>query len=227
MKPRLKRNIIIIIILKFYDRDANLNREILQNCEISNSETKSHELNSLCSKFRRPMSSPTAATAASQLRQRLRPWPQFVDLSTFSLPVPLSGASFRISQNLRYFFPNYVLIILLTLFLSLIFHPWSLIIFLVVFAGWLFLYFSRSRDDPLILLNYEINDQIILGFLGLVTLLALIFANVWKNVIVSVVIGVLIVCIHGSLRAPEEDLESPYGSLLSDVTSPQGDYTRV
>ncbi|XP_027165017.1 PRA1 family protein E-like [Coffea eugenioides] len=173
------------------------------------------------------MSSPAQPTAATQLRQRLRPWAQFFSLSTFSLPISLSDTTYRINQNLRFFFPNYTLLVLLVLFLSLIYHPLSLIIFLVIFAGWLFLYFSRNPDDPLIILNFEISDKIVLGLLGLVTLVALIFAKVWLNVVVSVVIGVVIVCLHGALRAPEEDLESPYGSLLSDVTSPSGDYTMV
>lgn len=173
------------------------------------------------------MSSPAPPTTAAQLRQRLRPWAHFLDISTFSLPISLSETTYRINQNLRYFFPNYILLILVILFLSLIYHPLSLIVFLVIFAGWLFLYFSRNPDDPLIILNFEISDKIVLGFLGLVTLVALIFAKVWMNVVVSVAIGVVIVCLHGALRAPEEDLESPYGSLLSDVTSPQGDYARV
>lgn len=173
------------------------------------------------------MSSAAPQTAAAELRQRLRPWAQFVSLSSFSLPNSLSDATYRINQNLRYFFPNYTLLVLLILFLSLIYHPLSLIIFLVIFAGWLFLYFSRNPDDPLTVLNFEISDRIVLGFLGLVTLVALIFAKVWLNVVVSVVIGVVIVCLHGAFRTPEEDLESPYGSLLSDVTSPQGDYTIV
>ncbi|CAI9118296.1 OLC1v1019847C1 [Oldenlandia corymbosa var. corymbosa] len=173
------------------------------------------------------MSSPAPPSPATQLRQRLRPWPQFFDLSAISIPISLSDTTYRINQNLRYFFPNYALIFLITLFLSLVYHPISLVIFLIISAGWIFLYFSRNRDDPLVLFNYEIDDKIILGFLGLLTLLALIFAKVWKNVFVSLAIGVLILLIHGSLRAPEEDLESPYGSLLSDVTSPQGDYTMV
>ncbi|KAL3506035.1 hypothetical protein ACH5RR_031417 [Cinchona calisaya] len=174
------------------------------------------------------MSSPSPPTSAAELRQRLRPWANFFDISTFSLPISVSDTTNRINQNLRYFLPNYILLILLTLFLSLIFHPLSLLIFLAIFVGWLFLYFCRNPDDgPLTILNFEITDRIVLGFLGLLTLLALIFAKVWVNVVVSVVIGALIVCLHGALRAPEEDLESPYGYLLSDVTSPQGDYTRV
>ncbi|KAL3507715.1 hypothetical protein ACH5RR_033097 [Cinchona calisaya] len=173
------------------------------------------------------MSSQSPLTAATQLRQRLRPWAQFFNLSTFSLPISISDATYRINQNLRYFLPNYTLLILITLFLSLIYHPFSLIIFLVIFAGWVFLYFSRSADDPLTISNFEISDRIVLGFLGLVTLVALIFAKVWLNVVVSVVIGVVIVCLHGALRAPEEDLESPYGTLLSDVTSPQEEFTIV
>lgn len=78
------------------------------------------------------------------------------------------------------------------------------------------------------ILNFEIGDKFVLGFLSLVTLVALFFTKVWVNIIVSLVIGAVIISIHAALRAPEEDVEgSPYGSLLSDVASPQGDYIRV
>lgn len=172
------------------------------------------------------MSAPPSS--AAQLRQRLRPWVLFFDLNAVSLPISLSDATYRINQNLHYFFPNYALVILLVLFLSLIYHPLSLIVFLVIFAGWVYLYFSRSSDDPLVILNFEIGDKFVLGFLSLVTLVALFFTKVWVNIIVSLVIGAVIISIHAALRAPEEDVEgSPYGSLLSDVASPQGDYIRV
>lgn len=55
--------------------------------------------------------------------------------------------------------------------------------------------------------------------LSVVTLLALFFARVWVNVVVAAVVGVLVVCVHACLRGTEDlvvdDLESPYGPMLS------------
>lgn len=173
-----------------------------------------------------PMSEPPSSVA--QLRQRFRPWALFLDINAVSFPISLSDATYRIRQNINYFLPNYALVFLLVLFLSLVYHPLSLIVFLVIFAGWIYLYFSRSSDEPLVILNFEIGDKIVVGFLSLVTLGALFFTKVWANIIVSLVIGAVIVSVHGALRAPEEDAEgSPYGSLLSDAANPQGEYFRV
>lgn len=60
------------------------------------------------------------------------------------------------------------------------------------------------------------------------TVVALLMTNVWLNVVLSVVVGVGVVCLHGVLRGTEDlvvdDHESPYGPMLSDPPAP---YTRL
>ncbi|KAK4357068.1 hypothetical protein RND71_022678 [Anisodus tanguticus] len=153
----------------------------------------------------------------------VRPWPLFIDTAALSLPISFSDATYRINKNFRYFTGNYALIILIILLISLITRPISLVLFLIIFAGWIYLYFSRN--EPLELFGFDIDDKFVLGFLTLVSFVALLVVKIWMNVVVSIGFGTVILCVHGALRAPEDHEDSPYGALLSD--SPRGNYTIV
>ncbi|VFQ87566.1 unnamed protein product [Cuscuta campestris] len=155
----------------------------------------------------------------------LRPWLQFADSTALSLPISVSDATYRINQNLRYFVGNYVLLMFFVILVSLISRPLTLIVFLVISASWIYLYLSRS--EPLELFGFDIDDRIILGFLSLITLIALFAARVWSNLLISVSIGVVLAVVHAALRAPEDQEASPYEGLLNVVDSPRGNYTRV
>ncbi|XP_059315266.1 PRA1 family protein D-like [Lycium ferocissimum] len=169
------------------------------------------------------MSSPPPDTVTTTA-VTVKPWPSFIDTAALSIPISFSDATYRINKNLRYFAGNYALITLIILLISLITRPISLVLFLIIFTGWIYLYFSRN-NEPLELFGYDIDDKFVLGFLSLVTFVALFVAKIWMNIVVSIGFGVVILCVHGALRAPEDQEDSPYGSLLSD--SPRGDYTIV
>lgn len=157
----------------------------------------------------------------------LRPWGELLEPTALSLPSNLSEVTTRLAQNLTHFRSNYTLVLLIVLFLSLIYHPVSIIVFLIIFAAWLVLYFSR--DQPLEVFGFTIGDRVVMVILGLVTVLALVLTHVWLNVVVSVVIGVALVSLHAVFRGTEDlvmdDQESPYGALLSDDQDPSGNYT--
>ncbi|XP_049408391.1 PRA1 family protein D-like [Solanum stenotomum] len=165
---------------------------------------------------------PDAGTVAA-VTVTVRPWPLFIDIATLSLPISVSDATYRINKNLRYFAGNYALITLSILLISLIVRPILLVLFLIIFVGWIYLYFSRN--EPLELFGFDIDDKFVLGFLTLVTLVALLVAKIWMNIFVSIGFGIVIMCVHGSLRAPEDQEDSPYGALLSE--SPRGNYSIV
>ncbi|TKY51932.1 PRA1 family protein D [Spatholobus suberectus] len=137
-----------------------------------------------------------------------RPWRVFLDLSAFSLPSSISEATTRLAHNLTYFLFNYALLLLLIFLLTLLRHPFPLIFFLLLFAAWYFLYFSRD-DLPIALLP-----------LALITLVALFATGAWLNLLLSVTVGAVAVCFHAALRSTDElvgdDHESPYGPMLGD-----------
>lgn len=97
---------------------------------------------------------------------------------------------------------NYAIIVLLIVFLSLLWHPISLIVFLVMLAVWLFLYFLR--DEPLVIFNRRIDDRVVLIVLSVLTLVFLLLTKATLNIIVSLLIGVLVVLVHGVFRKTDD-----------------------
>lgn len=163
-----------------------------------------------------------------------RPWRDFLDLTALGFPFSLSEATTRITQNLTHFRVNYIFILLLILFLSLIFRPISLIIFLITLLGWLVLYFAR--EEPLVVMGFEIGDRVVVQVLLVFTVVALSFTGAWVNVLAAAAIGVALVILHAGLRTTDDlvmdDLESPYGHVLADgddeeLDSPRGDYSGI
>lgn len=163
-----------------------------------------------------------ARDATQSLFATRRPWLELVQpWSSFTRPYSFGEATIRIKRNFNHFRVNYAMAVLFILFLSLLWHPVSLIVFLLVFVAWFFLYFFR--DGPLILFNWIIDDRIVSAVLAVVTIVALVFTNVWLNVLVSLLIGIAIVLLHAAFRGTEDlydELEAADGGLFSVVGSP-------
>ncbi|WOK93677.1 hypothetical protein Cni_G02377 [Canna indica] len=183
-----------------------------------------------------PVSSAGGGATASLLRLSLsrlsdsarrslahrRPWPELFDRSAFARPDSLSDAASRLRKNLGYFRVNYLALLAATLALSLLSHPFSLLLLLALVAAWGSLYLFRPADAaPLVLFRRTFSDREILAGLVLLSLLVVFLTSVGSLLVSALMIGAVVVCAHGAFRVPEDlfldDQESggPAGGLLS------------
>ncbi|KAK6254836.1 hypothetical protein SCA6_016141 [Theobroma cacao] len=172
---------------------------------------------------------------AQSLTAIRRPWREFLDITAVDLPSSFSDVTTRIAQNLTHFRLNYTVILLLILFLSLIYHPLSLLTFLVILLAWFFLYFARDREEPVVIFGFTIDERLVIAALFGLTVAGLVLTGVWLNVLGAVAIGASMVILHAALRSTDDlvmdDLESPYGHVLAggdeELDSPRGDYSEI
>ncbi|KAJ3688298.1 hypothetical protein LUZ61_017462 [Rhynchospora tenuis] len=159
-----------------------------------------------------PTSSPLSlliSRLTSSLRRSLtlaRPWPELLDPSSFSpRPDSLPSAIHRLRRNLSYFRLNYSLFLLFTLSLSLLSHPFSLILLLSLLSAWCFLYIFRPADSPpLVLLRRQFSSREVALILSGFSFFLVFFTSLGSLIIHSLLVGLAIVCVHGALRVPED-----------------------
>lgn len=171
-----------------------------------------------------PIPTSSSIEFISQAKQRLygtlssrRPWKQLFDYHTISLPHTFNDAISRVKTNLFYFRMNFAIIVLLSLFLSLLWDPISIIVFLAMMLAWLFLFFLR--DEPIVLFGRSIDDRIILAGLSVLTVGFLLLTGATLNIIVSLAAGVVVVVVYSIFRRTDDlfldEEEAAAGGLLA------------
>ncbi|XP_028790396.1 PRA1 family protein F3-like [Neltuma alba] len=149
-----------------------------------------------------------------------RPWKVMFNFRSFGLPAGLPDAISRLRVNIGYFRMNYAIIVLLILFLSLLWHPISLIVFVVLMALWLFLYFLR--DEPLVIAGRLIDDRVVLIVMAVLTVVLLLLTNVTLNVVVALLIGAGFLVAHAAFRRTDDlflDEEETSGLMPNVATT--------
>ncbi|XP_047321151.1 PRA1 family protein E-like [Impatiens glandulifera] len=170
-----------------------------------------------------PSPSSTFISRAKAQISSCRPWREVFDFHVFSLPDGYADGFARIRRNSNYFRVNYALTMLLILFLGLLYHPISMIVFLVVFVAWLYFYFWRESSNVVVVLNKSIDDRVVLVGLIVVTIVGLVLTSVGLNVLVSLVIAVVAIGLHAGFRntndlfLDEHDAAAVEGGLMSGI----------
>ncbi|KAL5057034.1 hypothetical protein RYX36_028638 [Vicia faba] len=141
-----------------------------------------------------------------------RPWKLMFTLRSFNLPSGFPDAVSRVKTNIGFFQMNYAILILIVLFLSLLWHPISLIVFVALMAAWLFLYFLR--DEPIVLFGKLVSDQIILVLMLILTVVLLLFTGAILNILIAVLVGVVVVLVHAAFRNTHDLLLDQEEGLL-------------
>ncbi|XP_052171849.1 PRA1 family protein B4 [Diospyros lotus] len=164
-------------------------------------------------------------TVRNGLSQR-RPWAELVDRSAFSKPESFSDASLRVRKNYSYFRVNYLCCLAVVLAVSLLTNPFALLLLVGLLAAWLFLYLFRPSDPPLVLFGRTFSERETLGLLIVSSVVVIFLTSVGSVLISALMVGMAIICAHGSFRVPEDlflDEQEPaatgFLSFLGGATS--------
>ncbi|KAJ0969847.1 hypothetical protein J5N97_022724 [Dioscorea zingiberensis] len=113
-----------------------------------------------------------------------RPWHELFDHIAFARPYSYGEAMARFRRNLASFRMNYVFVALLIVFFGLLWHPVSMIVFLVVFI--------------------EVDDWIVLIVLSVITIIILVLTCMGLNVLVLLVIAAVLIGLHATFRMSKD-----------------------
>lgn len=120
-----------------------------------------------------------------------------VMITSLSPPESVGSAVQRLVTNAGYFHVNYAIVVLLTLLVSLLWHPGALIVFIATMFAWMFLYFLR--DTPLVVWGYGVEERLVLVGLSVSTV-ALLFLTKATVFLGGIAAGFVAVLAHSVFR---------------------------
>ncbi|KAG9142905.1 hypothetical protein Leryth_016277 [Lithospermum erythrorhizon] len=145
----------------------------------------------------------TVNGGGGQFSASRRSWRELIaHPSSYSPPFSLTDFTSRLTRNLNYFRMNYSIIVLFIVFISLLWHPVSIIVFLVILGVWVYVYFGR--DGSLVVMNRVVDDRVVLGVMSVVMVVGLGLSGVWGNVFAAGLVGGGVVLVHAAFRVTED-----------------------
>ena len=93
----------------------------------------------------------------------------------------------QIWRKLGYFQVNYALIILGIIFLSLLWHPISVIVFIIMFVAWGFCCFAI--DEPLVVFGRTLKEELVIGVFSVVKFMALMLIHATMAFLIGLLIA--------------------------------------
>ncbi|KAG7540997.1 Prenylated rab acceptor PRA1 [Arabidopsis thaliana x Arabidopsis arenosa] len=130
-----------------------------------------------------------------------RPWLELVQCSAFSLPISFTVATERIKTNIMIFRTNYIIIFIVTIFISMLWQPVHLSVFFILIVAWLYVY---SRDnEPWVIFGSVIDDSTLVLVLLVLTIGIFLLTDVSRGIMIGVLAGLPVVLVHGMCRNTE------------------------
>ncbi|KAE8687848.1 hypothetical protein F3Y22_tig00111008pilonHSYRG00277 [Hibiscus syriacus] len=128
-----------------------------------------------------------------------RKWEDMIKIHSLNLPPNVNEAARRIQTNVLFFKTNYVIVVALLLFLTLLLHPVSLIIITIIAGAWLLQYFLS--DNPLSIYGFVIDRSTIITVLTLFTITMVFLTDLMNNIMTGIFFGFLL---HGLFRTVDD-----------------------
>lgn len=156
--------------------------------------------------------------AKEQIKSTLgsqRPWMEMAQMQKIKIPASMADSMQRLYNNISLYRMNYAIVILFVLFLNLLWHPLSLIVFAAVSAAWMFLYFLRDGQE-MVIMGRAIDDRAVLMGLTFMTIFSLCLTNAKNDMTVGLSVGVVIVLLHAAFYGAE-DVFMAEGNATSNV----------
>ena len=143
-----------------------------------------------------------AAETTKEVLCRRRPWTELVDKNAFERPTSFPDALSRLKTNTSYFRVNYIIFFFVVIGLCLLWHPVSLLVLAILLVAWIYLYFARS--EPLLLFGRTLSENNVVTFLGIMTIIGLFLTDAGSTLVLGLVFGIVVMCLHASLRRTDD-----------------------
>lgn len=160
---------------------------------------------------------PVACTTKS-----LRPWREFFDTNTLSLPNTFSKTITRLKKNSSYFKVNYVFIALMIIPILTLLHNLTITTLLVsaaLLAAYYYYFSARCTDIPIQVFGFTVHDVTVGRALFIATMLCMILPYPYRFNQVFVLEYMVVVWLHAGLRdarTDNGDVDDPSCGLLGN-----------